>query len=148
MCCSGCRRSPAARSSTTRRICARTAGACSRTTTGAPHGKLTVSAGLRYDYASPPVDKDDRANLYDFATGIVVPVGTDSMPRGGFEPDRNNISPRVGFAWTLDDLSQWVVRGGYGIYYNQGALATSEGLFFNPPYFNLGVVFPGRDCRR
>jgi len=35
-----------------------------------------------------------------------------------------------------------VVRGGYGIYYNQGALATSEGLFFNPPYFNLGVYFP------
>ncbi len=105
--------------------------------------KLTVSAGLRYDYASPPVDKDDRANLYDFATGSVVPVGTDSMPRGGFEPDRNNIAPRVGFAWTLDDLSQWVVRGGYGIYYNQGALATSEGLFFNPPYFNLGVAFSG-----
>jgi Carboxypeptidase regulatory-like domain/TonB dependent receptor len=105
--------------------------------------KLTVSAGLRYDYASPPVDKDDRANLYDFAAGSVVPVGTDSMPRGGFEPDRNNIAPRVGFAWTLDDLSQWVVRGGYGIYYNQGALATSEGLFFNPPYFNLGVAFSG-----
>ena len=34
------------------------------------------------------------------------------------------------------------VRGGYGIYYNQGALATSEGLYFNPPYFNLKVYFP------
>jgi hypothetical protein len=105
--------------------------------------KLTVSAGLRYDYIAPPVDKDDRANLYDFASGNVVPVGTGNMPRGGFEPDRNNISPRVGFAWTLDDASQWVVRGGYGTYYNQGALATSEGLFFNPPYFNLGIAFSG-----
>ncbi len=105
---------------------------------------LTISAGVRYDYASPPVDKDDRANLYDFTTGSVVAVGTNGMPRGGFEPDRNNISPRVGFAWTLDDLSQWVVRGGYGTYYNQGALATSEGLFFNPPYFNLGVYFPAQ----
>ena len=28
---------------------------------------------------------------------------------------------------------QYVIRGGYGIYYNQGALATSEGLYFNPP---------------
>jgi hypothetical protein len=35
-----------------------------------------------------------------------------------------------------------VVRGGYGVYYNQGALATSEGLYFNPPYFNLNVYFP------
>ena len=36
-----------------------------------------------------------------------------------------------------------MLRGGYGIYYNQGALATSEGLYFNPPYFNLSVYFPG-----
>ena len=35
-----------------------------------------------------------------------------------------------------------MLRGGYGIYYNQGALATSEGLYFNPPYFNLSVYFP------
>jgi hypothetical protein len=104
--------------------------------------KLTLSAGVRYDYASPPVDKDDRANLYDPATGSVVRVGTNGVPRGGFRPDRNNIAPRAGFAWTLDALDRWVVRGGYGIYYNQGALATSEGLFFNPPYFSLGVYFP------
>ena len=104
--------------------------------------RLTISAGVRYDYSSPPVDKDDRANLYDAATGSVVPVGTGGMPRGGFEPDRNNISPRGGFAWSVDELERWLVRGGYGIYYNQGALATSEGLFFNPPYFNLSVYFP------
>ena len=71
-----------------------------------------------------------------------MPVGTGSMPRGGYEADRNNFAPRVGFAWTLDELAAWVVRGGYGIYYNQGALATSEGLYFNPPYFNLSVYFP------
>ena len=64
------------------------------------------------------------------------------MPRGGYEPDRNNLAPRVGFAWTLDQSARTVLRGGYGIYYNQGALATSEGLYFNPPYFNLSVYFP------
>jgi hypothetical protein len=103
---------------------------------------LTITAGLRYEYLSPPVDRDDRANLYDPASGTVVGVGTNGMPRGGFEPDRDNIAPRVGVAWTPDALDRWVVRGGYGIYYNQGALATSEGLFFNPPYFSLGVYFP------
>jgi hypothetical protein len=105
---------------------------------------LTISAGLRYDYASPPADADDRANLYDLATGQVVPVGTSGMPRGGFEGDRNNIAPRAGFAWTIDKSARTVLRGGYGIYYNQGALAPSEGLFFNPPYFNLGVYFPAQ----
>ena len=103
---------------------------------------LTVSAGLRYDYSSPPVDKDDRAALYDVATGQIVPVGTGSMPRGGYEGDRNNLAPRAGFAWTVNKDQSMVVRGGYGLYYNQGALATSEGLFFNPPYFNLSVYFP------
>jgi Carboxypeptidase regulatory-like domain len=104
--------------------------------------KLTISAGLRYDYISPPYDQDDRANLYDAATGSLVPVGTGGMPRGGYEPDKNNLAPRAGFAWTLDDQDRWIARGGYGIYYNQGALATSEGLYFNPPYFNLSVYFP------
>jgi hypothetical protein len=103
---------------------------------------LTISAGLRYDYVSPAVDKDDRANLYDVATGQVVQVGTNGMPRGGYDADGNNLAPRGGFAWTLDEAAQTVLRGGYGIYYNQGALATSEGLFFNPPYFNLSVYFP------
>jgi hypothetical protein len=105
---------------------------------------LTITAGVRYDSATPPADKDDRANLYDPATGNVVQVGTSNMPRGGYVRDRNNIAPRAGFAWTVDDLQRLVVRGGYGIYYNQGALATSEGLFFNPPYFNLGVYFPAQ----
>jgi hypothetical protein len=104
--------------------------------------RITLSAGLRYDYVSPPVDKDDRANLYDVASGSLVQVGAAGMPRGGFEPDRNNVAPRAGIAWTVDESQQWVARGGYGIYYNQGALATSEGLFFNPPYFNLAVHFP------
>ena len=103
---------------------------------------LTISAGLRYDYSSPPVDKDDRAALYDVSTGQIVPVGTGSMPRGGYEGDRNNFAPRMGFAWTANKEQSRVVRGGYGLYYNQGALATSEGLFFNPPYFNLSVYFP------
>lgn len=105
--------------------------------------RLTLSFGLRYDYSTPPADKDDRANLYDPSTGNLAIVGSGNMPRGGYEGDRNNLAPRAGFAWTLDDLERWVVRGGYGVYYNQGALATAEGLYFNPPYFNLNVYFPG-----
>jgi hypothetical protein len=108
-----------------------------------PMPSLTVSAGLRYDYVAPPVDADNRANLYDPASGQLVQVGSGTMPRGGYVPDRNNLAPRVGFSWAVDRERTHVIRGGYGIYYNQGALATSEGLFFNPPYFNLSVFFPG-----
>ena len=100
---------------------------------------VTVSAGLRYDRVAPAFDAGDRASLYDVAAGTTVPVGTAGMPRGGYEADHNNVAPRAGVAWALDAEGRNVVRGGYGIYFNQGALATAEGLYFNPPYFNLSV---------
>jgi hypothetical protein len=98
---------------------------------------LTLNAGLRYEYIAPAVDADDRANLYDPLTGQLARVGTNAMPRGGYEPDRNNWAARIGLAWTPDAAGQTVLRGGYGLYYNQGALATGEGLYFNAPYFDF-----------
>jgi outer membrane receptor protein involved in Fe transport len=103
---------------------------------------LTFTLGLRYEYIGPAFDADDRANLYDPATGQLVPVGAAGVPRGGYAPDRNNWAPRVGIAWTPDSSGQTVIRGGYGIYYNQGALATGEGLYFNAPFFDFSLYFP------
>ena len=103
---------------------------------------LTLSAGLRYEINAPPVDADDRANVYDPATGQLVPVGTNGVPRGGYETDWNNFAPRVGVAWTPDAAGRTVVRGGYGIYYDQSALASAEGLYFNAPYFEFNLFFP------
>jgi outer membrane receptor protein involved in Fe transport len=102
---------------------------------------LTLSAGLRYEYNSPPVDAGDRANIYDPATHSLVRVGTAGLPRGGYAPDRNNWAPRVGFAWRPGQ-GQTVLRGGYGIYYDQSALATGEGLYFNAPYFDFKLYYP------
>ena len=63
--------------------------------------RLTLSAGLRYEYNSPPVDAEDRANIYDPATGTLVQVGTNGVPRAGYDSDKNNFAPRVGLAWAL-----------------------------------------------
>ena len=103
---------------------------------------LTLILGLRYEYNSPAVDAQNHAALYDQATQTVVPVGTGGMPRSGYLPDRNNFAPRVGFAWTPAGSALTVLRGGYGIYYDQSSLAPSEGLYFSPPYFNLNVYYP------
>ena len=102
---------------------------------------LTLTAGLRYEYNTPPVDADDRANVYDVNTGTLVPVGTNGVPRSGFHADKNNFAPRVGFAWTIGDDQKTVLRGGYGVYYDQSPLAPAEALYFNAPYFDNNLFF-------
>ncbi len=101
---------------------------------------LTLTAGLRYEYTSPPVDAADRANLYDPATRGLVPVGTGGIPRSGYFADRNNFAPSVGLAWA-PGAGNTVVRGGYGIYHDQSALAQGEGLYFNSPFFDFRLFF-------
>lgn len=102
---------------------------------------LTITGGLRYEYNTPPVDAQDRANVYDVNTGTLVPVGTNGVPRSGFEADKNNFAPRVGFAWTVGSDQRTVLRGGYGVYYDQSPLAPAEALYFNSPYFDNNIFF-------
>lgn len=102
---------------------------------------LTLSAGLRYEYNSPPVDVEDRANVYDTATRRLLRVGTQGIPRSGYRGDTNNWGPRIGLAWTPFG-SATVLRGAYGVYYDQSPLAPGEGLYFNAPYWVLRLFFP------
>ena len=106
--------------------------------------RLTLVGGLRYEYNSPPVDAEDRANIYDVATRSLVAVGTNGVPRSGFDADKNNFAPRVGFAWTVGEDEATVIRGGYGIYYDQSPLAPAEALYFNSPFFDNNIFFPLR----
>jgi len=101
--------------------------------------RLTLSAGLRYEYNSPPVDSDDRANIYNPATGSLVQVGTNGVPRAGYDSDKNNFAPRVALAWEFDRAT--VIRAGYGVYYDQSPLAPGEGLYFNAPFFDFRFYF-------
>ncbi|HEY3039471.1 MAG TPA: TonB-dependent receptor [Pyrinomonadaceae bacterium] len=103
--------------------------------------RLTLNAGLRYEYNSPPVDAADRANVFDVASRSLVRVGTNGVPRGGFVADKNNFAPRVGFAWTLGRNERTVLRAGYGVYYDQSPLAPGEALYFNSPYFDNNIFF-------
>ena len=70
-----------------------------------------------------------------------MPVGTNGVPRSGFDADKNNFAPRVGFAWTIGEDQETVLRGGYGIYYDQSPLAPAEALYFNSPFFDNNIFF-------
>jgi hypothetical protein len=88
---------------------------------------LTVNLGLRYEYFPPFTEKRDRIANLDIAPGFtgvaVVTPGqagpwSGAFPRGLVNPDPNNVSPRIGFAWRPVPKKSLQVRGGYSIFFN------------------------------
>ena len=105
--------------------------------------RLTLNAGLRYEFNKPPVDADDRMAIFDQDTATLRPVGQDGVPRAGISPDWNNLAPRLGASWLLSENGGWLLRGGYGLYYDASTLIENSALYFNPPYFTFRVFAPG-----
>lgn len=78
--------------------------------------RLTLNAGLRYEYATPWVEENNVLSNFDPATRTMVLAKDGSLKeRSTITPDRNNFGPRVGVAYTLSPKT--VVRGGWGISY-------------------------------
>ena len=95
---------------------------------------FTANVGLRYEYATPPMEKDNQFANFDPQTATMVFAKDGSVyDRALIHPDRNNFAPRIGFAYT--PWSRVVVRGGYGVFFTHTVRQGREGLLgFNPPY--------------
>lgn len=77
---------------------------------------LTINAGLRYEYATPWYEKDNVMSNFDPVTKTMVRARSGSIEdRALMKPDRNNVGPRIGLAYTLTPKT--VLRGGYGVSY-------------------------------
>ncbi|HSC27410.1 MAG TPA: TonB-dependent receptor [Vicinamibacterales bacterium] len=90
------------------------------------NSRLMLSLGLRYDLDILPIDESNNP-FFDFS-------GPDDYP-----VDTNNFAPRVGFAYTLDDAGRSVVRGGYGLFYNQTRIGQISG-FINDGVFSDSFI--------
>jgi hypothetical protein len=75
--------------------------------------KLTLNAGLRYEYATPMWERDNNLTNFDPVTKTMVKASDSD--RSLVDPDRNNFGPRIGLAYSL--MPQTIVRGGYGVSY-------------------------------
>jgi len=102
------------------------------------HPRVTINAGVRYDVSSTSRERDGRLRNFDPETGTYTPLGAKVH-----NPDTNNIAPRVGFAWDVRGSQKTVVRGGYGLFYNQ-ELPASFGSPHNNTFPDLAVnIFDG-----
>jgi hypothetical protein len=97
-----------------------------------PVDKLTVNAGLRYDFMTPAYEADNRMSNFDGVSGIVQAKDGSLFDRALVKPDRNNFAPRIGLTYAAS--SRWVLRGGYGVFYNlYDRIGSEDQLALNPP---------------
>jgi hypothetical protein len=79
-------------------------------------GSLTLTLGLRYDldakaFLAPLVQENQI--LINNGRDPVYDVGySNSIPS-----DRNNVAPRAGFTWAVNDKRDLVIRGGSGLFF-------------------------------
>src|ERR1051326_3359682 len=95
--------------------------------------KLTINAGLRYEFATPQYEDQNRIVNYDPASNKLYPA-TDSglYGRSTVHPDYNNFAPRLGIAWNV--APKTVIRTAYGISYIHFNRAGGENLLaYNGP---------------
>jgi hypothetical protein len=104
--------------------------------------RLTINAGARYEYYEPPYDIDNRMAILNLQTLDVQQVGQPGVSRSGLNRDLNNLAPRVGVSYDLTGSGKWLLRGGYGMFYDSGTLIENSALYFNPPYWTLSLWVP------
>jgi hypothetical protein len=102
--------------------------------------RLTVNAGLRYDFYSNPTEAHGRLS-------VIRNPATDSGPTVGqvfAGTPRDLLSPQLGFAWAVSGDGKTVLRGGSGIFRDQFPVILFGADRFLPPFFDINtLVFPG-----
>ncbi|MCJ7504763.1 MAG: TonB-dependent receptor [Acidobacteriia bacterium] len=129
---------------------------------------LTLNFGLRWDYFAPHTEKYGNITNFHYGPGADAverhasincqatisgecagPAGDTNTPNGGFvaaqqltPPDRNNFSPRFGFAWDPRGNGKTAIRGGFAIFYEAGIYNPLSNSRWNLPFYSFNIAMP------
>ena len=99
--------------------------------------RLTLNLGARWEYYTPPQELQNREfQVFDEATGQL------RGRNNAYAAQKDNIAPRIGFAFSPRADGKVAIRGGFGLFYNQGTVAVARNLVLNPPV-TTSITFRG-----
>src|SRR5436309_8465882 len=131
-----------------------------------PSPQLTLNLGVRYEingqmvetgnrFSNPELNRfviasDEAGKIHPDANALLplLPVPSVTSKDAGYDrslqkPSYSRVAPRVGLAWSPFASNRFVVRAGFGLFYNQAAYSITENLALNLPfYFNKSVTLP------
>lgn len=96
---------------------------------------LTLNLGLRWSYFGGMYSKQNNLDVLRFGQGTDALTGMNIRVGGHlYQPQKTNFGPQFGFSWQPKGFNQnMVVRGGFGINYNQNEIAILANGNGNPP---------------
>ncbi len=85
--------------------------------------KLTANLGLRWTFNNPSTEKNNQGAIFNLNTQVLDYVGVNGNPKSARETHYDNLGPRLGFAYALNQKT--VVRSGFGVvFFDQSGITT------------------------
>ncbi len=101
--------------------------------------RLTVDAGLRWDFDSPPYEKHNHWANLDIKTGQLLIAGVNHNGRTLRNFDLETPGPRLGLVYALTSDRKTMLRAGGGLSYVYEDVGGNQ-LYKNLPYYSAQTI--------